>query len=1098
MHRLAARVAGAIALTWAIAGPLVASAAGIPRPEHPRPDAVRPHWLNLNGPWEFRFDPGDEGLRARWFEPGAGGFDRQITVPFPWESELSGIHELKGPKVGWYRRTFEIPADFPKDARTWLRFEAVDWQADVWVNGKKVAEHEGGYSPFEADVTDAIAPGKPAVVVVRAFDPTDPALPTGKQVGWYTPSSGIWQTVWLESRPKGWIGEFTIRTNPDLDSATVEVAVRGPAGNAGRYTVAARSSDPNVAPAESTYTHGGVVADAPKPLVLKVRDPKLWTPEAPHLYDLTLELKGPNGIIDTLTTYFGLRTIARGKYGDAPYERILLNGKPIYLRAALDQSFNPKGIYTAPDDDFLKRDLMIARYHNLNGLRIHIKPDESRRLYWADKLGLLILEDMPNTWRQSPKARGAWEKTMREVVARDKNHPSIIAWIAFNETWGLGRPDEYKASKDTQGWVKRMVADIRTLDPTRLVEDNSPCNYDHVEGSDLNSWHFYIDDHEGARRHVADVVARTEPGGSWNFCPGEKQSTAPLVNSEYGGVSAGGGDRDISWSFRDLTTILRRQPKIQGYVYTELTDIEWEHNGFFNYDRTAKHYGYDAFLPDMHVNELQGADFVGFDGPPAIVARPGETITVPVFISHFSDRAFEPKLRWWLDGLDDRGDLIMASSPQSVPATWKLYDVTEQQAIRVKVPDRPFVGSLNLTLRDPENHRFAANYVNVVVRPDKPAPRAQVDPEDRREAILRFAPEDFARQSWTRIGSPPVGKAYGFGKGYFEYRLKVPEAVVRAGIETIRLQFEMASKAEREKVDWPERKSKQDYPQTDERKWPSEVEISIDGAVVHREGLEDDPADARGVLSHLARVEHGSYGELVEVQVPLSESTRAKLTAGRPLVIRLAVPESAAHAGGLCVFGEGTGRYPSDPTVILRVREPLPADLGVPTDAPVATDVAASKAVPLVAPGDTTRGKPARWAYTTEAPPAGWDAPGFDDIAWRRGAAGFGTRETPGIRIATDWDSPKIWLRTTFEAPPVGKGDVVRLHLFHDEDVEVRLNGTPIFAERGFVTDYADVVLDDAARSLLRPGPNTLAVSCRQSEGGQGVDVGLILSRAAD
>lgn len=1098
MVRLAARAAGAIALAWAITGPVVVRAAGTPRPEHPRPDAVRAHWANLNGEWEFRFDPKDEGVAARWFEPGAGGFDRKITVPFPWESELSGIHELKGPKVGWYRRSIEVPADFPRDGRTWLRFEAVDWHADVWVNGTKVAEHAGGYSPFEADITEAIVAGRPATVVVRAFDPTDPELPTGKQVGWYTPSSGIWQTVWLESRPRGYLGDVTVRTNPDLASATVEVVVRGVPGGAGPYTITASSPDAAVAPAESTYTHGGIAPDAPRPLTLRVRDPKLWTPETPHLYDLTLELRQGDRVIDRVQTYFGLRTIARGKYGDAPYERILLNGKPIYLRAALDQSFNPKGIYTAPDDEFLRRDLLIAKYHNLNGLRIHIKPDEPRRLYWADKLGLLILEDMPNTWRQSPRARAAWEATMREVIARDKNHPSIVAWIAFNETWGLGRPEAYKASKDTQGWVKRMVGEVRRLDPTRLVEDNSPCNYDHVEGSDLNSWHFYIDDHDEAARHIAEVVADTKPGSSWNFCPGEKQGTAPLINSEYGGVSAGGGDRDISWSFRDLTNLLRRQPKIQGYVYTELTDIEWEHNGFFNYDRTPKHYGFDAFLPDMHVNELQGDDFVGYVGPPAIVAKPGATITVPVFVSHFSDRTFAPKLRWWLDGLDDRGDSIMASSPQSIPAAWRPYDVTEQEPIRVKLPDRPFVGALNLTLRDPENHRFAANYVNIVVRPEKPAPRAEVDPTDAHDAILRFAPEDVARQSWTKAGSPPAGKVYGFGKGFFEYRVKVPRAVVEAHPETIRLQFEMASKAERQKVDWPQRRSRQDYPQTDERRWPTTVEISLDGEPVHREEIEDDPADARGVLSHLARVEPGSYGELIEAQVPITESLRAKLGAGRPLTIRLAVPDSAPHAGGLCLFGADTGRYPFDPTILIHTRDPLPADLGVPADAPVSTDVQASRTVALVPAGDAGRGKPAVWSYRTDPPPPGWEAPGFDDAAWRKGPAGFGTAGTPGLRARTRWDSPAIWLRTTFEAPRLAPGDTLRLRVFHDEDVEVRLNGSPIFRAEGYDTDYADIALDDAAKALLRPGANTLAVTCRHSAGGQGVDVGMSVLRAGD
>ena len=183
---------------------------------------------------------------------------------------------------------------------------------------------------------------------------------------------------------------------------------------------------------------------------------------APHLYDVILKLSDTNGkVVDSIQSYFGLRTIARGKFGDEPFERILLNGKPIFLSAALDQSFNPDGIYTGPDDEFLKRDMTIAKSMGLNGLRIHIKPDEPRRLFWADRYGVLILQDMPNTWRQNITVRQAWERTMREAIARDKNHPSIIAWIAFNETWGLGSPEEYKKDRDTQKWVGDMVQAIR-------------------------------------------------------------------------------------------------------------------------------------------------------------------------------------------------------------------------------------------------------------------------------------------------------------------------------------------------------------------------------------------------------------------------------------------------------------------------------------------------------------------------------------------------------------------------------------------------------------------------------------------------------------
>ncbi len=579
-----------------------------------------------------------------------------------------------------------------------------------------------------------------------------------------------------------------------------------------------------------------------------VPDARLWTPETPNIYAVTIELRDDRQkTIDSIQTYFGLRTIARGKYGDESFERILLNGKPLYLRTALDQSFNPKGIYTAPDDAFLRRDMEIAKEMGLNGLRIHIKPDEPRRLYWADHLGVLILEDMPNTWQQNARARVAWEKTMREVVARDRNHPSIITWVAFNETWGLGnKSEDYKKDRDTQNWVGDMVQAIRTLDPTRLVEDNSPCNYDHVVNTDLNSWHFYMEDHRAVREHIQHVVNATRPGSGFNYCPGLAQSSAPLINSEYGAVSAGGGDRDISWGLRDLTTQLRRHRKIQGFVYTELADIEWEHNGLVNYDRTPKLFGYDAWVPDMRPNELLGADFVGYDCPPAIVGKPGETVTVPLFVSHYSDRSFEPKLRWWVTGYDSRADLRMVVQPTSVPIAWLPYDVAELEPIRLTLPSYPFVGALILTLRDPNNQRFAANFVNVVVKPDRPLPR--IERRGLKDVVVRFKPEDYARRQWTESPKSPPGKVYGLGKGYFEYELRIPAAVAKAHPESIYYLFVTSAKAGRQRVDWPERVNRQDYPQTDAaRPWSSTLSVSFNGRPIERLTLPDDPADARGV-----------------------------------------------------------------------------------------------------------------------------------------------------------------------------------------------------------------------------------------------------------
>ena len=1074
-----------------------ASAAEVPKPEHPTPDSVRARWLNLNGPWRFRFDPDDLGRRERWFEAGAKGFARSIVVPFGWESPLSGISEVKSPRIAWYRRTFEVPADFPKSEHVWLHFGAVDYQADVWVNGTLVASHEGGYTPFSADITEAVRRDGPATVVVRAFDPTDPDLPTGKQVFWYTPTSGIWQTVWLESRPKAHIDHFTARTTlgPGHAAISYKLSLSGLAPGE-PYSIAVRSEG---SVANATFTPRSESFEA-SPGDLSWNDPKLWAPETPTLHDATLELKGPDGSVDSVQTYFGLRSIARGKFGDEPFERLLLNGKPVYLRAALDQSFNPKGIYTAPDDAFLRRDIELAKSTGLNALRIHIKPDEPRRLYWADRLGLLILEDMPNTWRQNPKARQSWERTMAEVVARDKNHPSIIAWIAFNETWGLAnKSEDYKTDRDTQSWVSAMVDKIRRLDPSRLVEDNSPCNYDHVENTDLNSWHFYIDAATRAREHIDEVVAKTRPGSTFNYCPGQKQTTAPLINSEYGSVSADSGDRDVSWGFRDLTTLLRKQPAIQGYVYTELSDIEWEHNGFFNYDRTAKVFGYDAFVKGMTVADLQGADFIGYDGPPVLVVEPGDPIILPIFVSHYSERTEPPMLRWSFQAVYAFGakQEVLSRPDPDEPIAWTPYGVTKLGPIKMQAPGEPCVGAIGMTLVDRQGKQIAANFVNVVVRPEAPQARIEHASGEKNAVKVRFAPGDFARKHWSGPVANVPGKVSGQGRGSFEYRLKLPELVVKARPESIALWVEAGSRAGKAKVDWPERLKGQDYPQTEARKWPSTLELTVNGHALGRASLPDDPADARGVLSHLRAHEHGSHGEMVALGGTLPESVRADLAAGKPLTLRLSVPEDAPRPGGLSLYGALMGAYPSDPTLVIRTRDPIPADLGVRTDDPIAIDSFASRQTALVAAGDSGQEKPTSWAYTTTepGPGLGWTEPGFDDGAWKRGPGGFGTAGTPALRVSTPWDTKSIRLRTTVELPKLGPDDDLVLHLFHDEDVEVFVNGQPLVRERGFVNSYDDRTLTAAQKALFHPGANTLAVSCRQTDGGQGVDLGLTLLR---
>ncbi len=804
-------------------------------------------------------------------------------------------------------------------------------------------------------------------------------------------------------------------------------------------------------------------------------------------------MKGPDGkVLDSIKTYFGLRTISRGKLPGDDFERIFLNGKPIFLRGALDQSFNPKGIYTAPSDEFLKHDIELARAVGTNFLRIHIKPDEPRRLYWADKLGMLIMEDMPNTWAQNARARKAWESTLRETIARDKNHPSIFAWVDFNETWGLASGYDagvYKTDKDTQSWVKSMVALTRQLDPTRLVEDNSPCNNDHVDGSDLNSWHFYIDDHNETRRHIESVVAQSKPGSSFNYVPGEKMNSAPLINSEYGSVSAGGGDRDVSWGFRDMTTQLRRHPKIQGYIYTELSDIEWEHNGFYDYDRSKKEFGYDAFVPGMTPADLQGPDFIGFDTAPAIEAKVGEVIRIPLFVSHYSDLKDVPRLKWWVTGKNEKGET--SDLPEQIrPVEWTPYGVKEQKPLGIRIKE-PFVGALALVLEDSSGKKIAANFVNLVVTPEKPSPR--VERLDDHAVAIRFAPGEYAKVKWSGGDEELTGKVWGRGSGAFEYRLKLPESVAKAKPKSVTLLMEAGSKNGLNQVDWNDHTNAQDNPQTDAKKAPSTLEVALNAQKLFTIKLDDDPADARGVLSHLRRVEHGGYGQMIRQKADLPASVVTDIQAGKPIELRLAVPTDAPAANGLSVYGGKAGGSLVEPTLIVETEDHLPADLGVNPETSTAIDSLASRRVAVLKAGDSRLGEPSTWAYTTDEPAPNWSESGFDDSAWKRGKSGFGTANTPALQDHTRWDTKTIWLRTSVDMPAVSPDDVIFLHMFHDEDVDIFVNGKPLFAEKGFSTAYRDIKLDQAARSLFQAGKNTIAVRCRQTGGGQGIDLGLTL-----
>ncbi|MGE5531768.1 MAG: glycoside hydrolase family 2 protein, partial [Bacteroidota bacterium] len=442
----------------------------IPRPEHPRPDLYRDsesRWLNLNGPWEFRFDPEAKGEEQQW-QAGQEAFDRTIIVPFCWESHCAWGTEalasnrnwfspeayldpgsvtrenyLTAPRhtVGWYRKVVRLgeaqggpdgirPLQGEGDGeRLFLNIGAVDWHVKVWANGRFVGESDSGYVPVSFDLTDAVE-GDEVLLVIRVEDPQGTEdKPLGKQHKWYTTTSGIWQTVWLERRPQRHLTR--VQLTPHLSPATVEckfganVPLKGLA-----VRVMVVDEDGNVA--------GSATGEAGSEAVTVAIEgtARLWSPETPHLYTVKAELLAGGEVLDTLHSYFGLREVEIKPLHEGGPKYFLLNGQPLYLKGALDQSYNPWGVYTFPTEQDIVRDLELAEEAGFNFLRIHIKPEDPRFLYQADKRGMLIMFDLPNLGYDGygPAGNERWEWTFRRIMERDYNHPCIFAWVLFNET----------------------------------------------------------------------------------------------------------------------------------------------------------------------------------------------------------------------------------------------------------------------------------------------------------------------------------------------------------------------------------------------------------------------------------------------------------------------------------------------------------------------------------------------------------------------------------------------------------------------------------------------------------------------------------------
>ncbi|MDE0690468.1 MAG: glycoside hydrolase family 2 [Candidatus Poribacteria bacterium] len=893
----------------------------IPRPEYPRPDFQRGtsegiDWICLNGPWEFAFDPDDIGEQDQWFGLRSPTTDSpwtlQIQVPYPWESlaawgdeeqadnatylsknayitpeevtcgglERGGNYrEQPRHTIGWYRKMVSIPENWG-DRRVILKFGAVDWETSVWVNGKIIGKHENGYLPFEFDITDALTPREPALIVVRAYDAQNHGEQlAGKQIGWYERTSGIWQSVYLEPRNETYIAECHITPDIDNASATFAVKVDGnldPGLNL-RWSCDGQNGTVEVSGSETHWT----ITIPPEQL-------RLWDVDTPHLYDVTLELLMENTVSDRIYTYFGMRKVSIAKAPGGDYQYIYLNNRPIYLLGALNQSFNPEGVYTFLTDEAIRRDIERAKEFGFNFLRLHIKVDEPRLYYWADKLGLLFMCDIPNFGDYTEKAKARFVETLHGNIARDYNHPSIISWCNFNETWGLGGR-EYKDMHERQEWVREMYHLAKSLDTTRLIEDNSPCLYDHVE-TDINSWHFYINDYEQAKEHIANVVEETHPGSAFNYAGGNVQSDAPLINSEYGGISAGAGDKDVSWCFKYLTNELRLHPKICGYVYTELQDIEWEHNGFMKYDRSIKAFGYDY----LDINTL---DFIGIDYPPGTTVTPGEKVKADIYASHFSHKTItDTTLHWQLDTMSATGNITRGSVSGSVDVPFPQYQVENVHQLELTMPDvHPAVGTLHVYVTDGTGSIVARNFINFE------HVGGDCIPESNDSQIsINHDPGSASTSSWD----DPISEAQLFsaeGSGYVEYEISVPDGIDSANSAKMELIFEASS-------------SYGGARQTEPEKHPSDVTISVNGVEIETIHIPDCPADARGVLSYI-HGQPGTYGYLYRVKVDPSVVLENEADT---LTVRYEVKADAAAKGGFALYGARMGRYPTGPHFSLR------------------------------------------------------------------------------------------------------------------------------------------------------------------------------------
>jgi len=568
---------------------------------HPRPLLERSHWQSLNGAWQFAF-----GDAQPWTRPEQVVFDRQIQVPYPPESEASGIHDPSVHHTLWYRRQVMLEPladDADPSQPRYLHFGAVDYQATVWIDNQMVVQHEGGHTPFSAEISGVCQPGKPFEIVVRAIDdPYDLAKPRGKQDWeaqpheiWYPRTSGIWQGVWLEPRPSTFVSALVWTPNVERWEIAFQAQVQGTLPGGLRLRIRLSMNETVLADDEYAVLH----AEVSRTISLKdlgidaARADMLWSPEHPQLIQASVELMQGTQIIDRVSSYTAMRSVAVDR------QHFLLNGRPYPLKMVLDQGYWPDTLMSGTDEQ-LRRDVELTRLLGFNGARKHQKIEDPRYLYWCDVLGLLVWGELPSAYTFSTQAAQRLTREWIEAVERDRSHPCIVAWVPINESWGV--PDLPLVSAQRE-LVRALYHLTKTLDPTRPVIGND--GWESVV-TDIIAIHDYtpepakILNRYGTHEAVRASLERARPHKRRLFLGEQVDDPRPTMLTEFGGIAYAVGD-DFGWGYQRMTDPQAMQDEyaallaavhtcegLAGFCYTQLTDTFQEKNGLLFADRTPK------------------------------------------------------------------------------------------------------------------------------------------------------------------------------------------------------------------------------------------------------------------------------------------------------------------------------------------------------------------------------------------------------------------------------------------------------------------------------------------------------------------------------